>query len=131
MQCDAGFWCIEGAVRPDPIDGITGKICPSGGFCLKGAVAVSDCPAGQYNPVEGAKNSSFCIDCLPGKYCAGSANPEPTGDCDPGHYCPAGSSSPTQNIVAAGFYAPAGSDFEIPCPRGTFQVSNQQESCTP
>lgn len=31
-ECDAGFYCIEGATRPDPIDGITGKICPAGGY---------------------------------------------------------------------------------------------------
>lgn len=104
-------------------------ICPAGGYCLKGATSVSSCPAGQYNPYQGAKDSSSCITCLPGKYCFGSNNPAPTGTCTAGYYCPAGSSSPTQNAVAAGYYAPAGSDFAIPCPRGTYQPSTLQSSC--
>ena len=127
--CDAGFYCVEGATRPDPTDGITGYICPAGGYCPQGTTTVQSCPAGEYNPEEGAKAASSCISCLPGKYCAGSANPTPTGDCDAGFYCPAGSTSPTQNAVSAGHYAPAGSDIEIPCPRGTYQPSNQQASC--
>lgn len=61
MQCDAGFYCILGATRPDPTDGITGKICPAGGYCLKGATSISSCPAGKYNPYQGAKDSSSCI----------------------------------------------------------------------
>jgi len=79
QECDAGFYCIEGATRPDPTDGITGKICPAGGFCLKGTTSVSACPNGEYNPEEGAKSADSCIPCLPGYYCSGSANPEPTG----------------------------------------------------
>mmetsp|Transcript_25097 Transcript_25097/g.27849 ORF Transcript_25097/g.27849 Transcript_25097/m.27849 type:complete len:558 (+) Transcript_25097:3592-5265(+) len=129
MECDSGFYCIEGAVRPDPTDGITGKICPAGGFCLQGALTVSSCPTGQYNPAEGAKNSSSCINCLPGQYCAGTANPAPSGLCDPGFYCIAGSSSPTTAGTVAGTYAPAGSAFKIPCPRGTYQPSIEQGAC--
>mmetsp|Transcript_41902 Transcript_41902/g.48487 ORF Transcript_41902/g.48487 Transcript_41902/m.48487 type:complete len:146 (+) Transcript_41902:4151-4588(+) len=128
-KCDAGFYCISGAVRPDPTDGITGKICPAGGFCLKGATSISPCPTGYYNPEQGAKTSSSCITCLPGKYCAGSNNPEPTGSCQAGYYCPAGSTSPTMNAVAAGYYAPTGADFAIPCPRGTYQPSDRQAAC--
>ena len=128
-KCDAGFYCIEGAIRPDPTDGITGKICPAGGYCLRGATSVSSCPSGKYNPEEGAKVADSCIVCLPGKYCFGSANPAPTGECTAGYYCPAGSSSPTQNSVPVGHYAPAGSDFAIPCPRGTYQPSTQKEAC--
>jgi hypothetical protein len=127
--CDSGFYCIEGATRPDPTDGITGKICPAGGFWLAGTTTVSDCPIGEYNPVEGAKNTTFCITCLPGQYCAGSANPTPTGYCDAGYYCPAGSTVQTQNSVAAGYYAPSGSDIAIPWARGTYQPSNIQGSC--
>jgi hypothetical protein len=127
--CDSGFWCIEGAIRPDPTDGITGKICPAGGFWLAGTTAVSSCPTGQYNPVEGAKNSTFCIDCLPGQYCGGSANPTPTGFCTAGYYCPAGSSIATQIAVVAGQYAPVGSDISIPCPRGQYQPSDIQGLC--
>lgn len=127
--CDAGFYCVEGAYRPDPTDGITGYICPAGGYCLAGATSVSPCPTGEYNPEEGAKTSDSCISCMPGKYCSGSANPEPTGDCNPGFYCPAGSSSPTENSVAEGYYAPSGSDIQIPCPRGTYQPANESESC--
>ena len=128
-MCDAGFYCIEGAIRPDPTDGITGKICPAGGFCLQGATSVSPCPIGTYNPAEGAKNSSFCISCLPGKYCSGSASPTPTGDCLAGYYCPAGSTSDKQMNATAGYYAPTGSDFQAPCPRGTYSTANNSVVC--
>jgi hypothetical protein len=131
MKCDAGFWCIEGATRPDPTDGITGKICPAGGFCEKGTIVPAPCPPGQYNPAEGAKNATFCIDCTPGKYCAGSSNPAPSGDCDAGYYCEAGSSSNQAKDALAGFYAPAGSDFPIPCPRGTYSPTDNAAECTP
>ena len=128
-KCDAGFYCISGAIRPDPTDGITGMICPKGGYCLKGATSVSSCPSGKYNPEQGAKTADSCISCLPGKYCFGSANPEPTGTCTAGYYCPAGSSSPTQEPSPVGHYAPAGSDFARPCQRGTYQPSDKQAAC--
>lgn len=94
-KCDAGFFCVKGAVRPDPTDGVTGNICPAGGYCPLGAATKSDCPAGKYNPETGAKDATSCVSCTPGSYCSGSALPSPTGLCDAGFFCTAGSSSKT------------------------------------
>ena len=35
-QCDPGFVCYEGAYTSTPTDGMTGEICPAGGFCVIG-----------------------------------------------------------------------------------------------
>lgn len=35
-QCDAGFICIQGSLRPEPIDEVTGSYCPQGGYCPAG-----------------------------------------------------------------------------------------------
>lgn len=45
-QCDAGFYCIQGASRPEPTDETTGARCPAGGYCLQGGASPSSCPEG-------------------------------------------------------------------------------------
>ena len=32
-QCDAGYYCGDGASRADPTDGVTGNLCPPGRYC--------------------------------------------------------------------------------------------------
>lgn len=71
-KCDAGYYCIAGASRPEPTDEITGERCPPGGYCLKGGSKPTACAAGEYGPYTGAQTSADCIDCLPGFYCIGA-----------------------------------------------------------
>lgn len=35
-QCDAGFICFGGSLRPEPTDEVTGSYCPIGGYCPAG-----------------------------------------------------------------------------------------------
>ena len=35
-QCDPGYICKGGAVTSSPTDGVTGELCPRGGYCLIG-----------------------------------------------------------------------------------------------
>ena len=34
--CDPGYLCHGGATTSNPIDGVTGELCPAGGYCLIG-----------------------------------------------------------------------------------------------
>ena len=31
--CDPGYYCIAGAIKPSPIDGVTGRLCAKGNYC--------------------------------------------------------------------------------------------------
>ena len=49
-----------------PSGGITGGLCPKGGYCFRGAKKASPCPIGKYNSDEGAKSPADCLDCKAG-----------------------------------------------------------------
>lgn len=53
LPCDAGFICLTGSNVPNPTDGIIGYICPSGHYCLSGAVTQTLCDIGTYAPSTG------------------------------------------------------------------------------
>ena len=53
LPCDAGFICLTGSNLPNPTDGIKGYICPSGHYCLSGAVTETLCDIGTYAPSTG------------------------------------------------------------------------------
>lgn len=53
--CDPGYYCIAGAITPNPTDGTTGNVCQVGGFCEYGSKRVVTCPPGTYNPSTAAK----------------------------------------------------------------------------
>ena len=36
-------------------DGVKGKKCPPGNYCLQGALSATPCPAGTFNPYEGGE----------------------------------------------------------------------------
>lgn len=77
------------------------------------------------------KASTDCKPCLPGQYCAGTANKAPDGDCDVGYYCPGGDTTNTPTtFCAAGEYCPAGSSLNTKCPAGTYTSTTKQGSCT-
>ena len=52
-DCQAGYYCTQGASLPAPTDGVTGDICANGSYCPQGANASIPCPAGTYGPTEG------------------------------------------------------------------------------
>lgn len=45
--CSAGFFCNHGASVPNPTDGITGDLCPSGHFCPRGSPHPVPCGPGR------------------------------------------------------------------------------------
>ena len=34
--CAAGFYCVGGAIKAKPTDGVTGSVCPPGTYCGEG-----------------------------------------------------------------------------------------------
>lgn len=125
-ECDAGYYCILGASTAAPIDGVTGDLCPRGGFCSGGSYGPESCAAGTFNNYTGGKSQEDCAPCSPGYYCAGSSNPYPTGPCTAGYYCISNdthtASNPRQYEVTPGHYSIEGSKTEIPCPAGTYSM---------
>jgi hypothetical protein len=129
-DCVAGYYCSGGAWVSAPPDDDTGGLCPSGSYCPAGVATPTPCPAGKFNNYPGGVSTDDCVSCPPGYYCLGDGLPTPTGQCTAGYYCTGGSSSATQNTAAAGYYTTAGSVSQIPCPRGTYNPSTAQASCS-
>ena len=67
--CDAGFFCRSRATIPAPTDGITGDICPRGGYCPEGSTVQANCPLGTYGNSTGNRAKEDCVDCDPGLVC--------------------------------------------------------------
>ena len=64
--CDAGYYCVEGAWRPDPNDNVTGGLCPTGHYCPRGTYDPVPCPAGYYSNMTGAMVFEDCKPCSAG-----------------------------------------------------------------
>ena len=127
--CDAGFYCKEKAFTSAPADGVTGGLCPAGGYCVAGSATPVPCDPGFYINFAGAKTHHQCIACPPGFYCAGSNNANASQECAAGYYCTGGSAVPTQHETQAGYYTEAGAFKMEPCPFGSYQPAKLSERC--
>ncbi|XP_071505048.1 uncharacterized protein [Diadema antillarum] len=128
-QCDPGFICYGGAYTSTPTDGVTGEICPAGGFCVTGSYESAPCPPGTFSNVSGAVDAQGCEDCLPGYYCSNARTPEPTGPCNPGFYCTGGATNPNQTVTQPGYYSPSGSTQPYPCAQGYYMPFDRAGEC--
>ena len=115
-----GYFCKSNAISKMPSEDTSTTVeadkkfgpCPQGHYCPTGTGAPQECDEGTYNDAYMSTSSADCKPCLPGKYCAGTANKQPDGDCDPGYYCPGGdTTNQPATECAAGEYCPAGSSF--------------------
>ena len=142
--CSSGFFCVLGASTPQPTDGMTGDVCPTGHYCPEGSEQGLPCPEGTFNNVNGIANSSQCAECLPGSYCSTPGLSLPTALCSAGVFCTGGAVVPTPanisegvSVCPTGSYCVEGSSNPQPCPIGTFQpfegAQNLSECipCTP
>lgn len=138
-KCDAGYYCLLGANTAAPVNGVTGDLCPRGGYCPAGSSGPTDCAPGTFNNYSGGKTQADCAPCTPGYYCAGSSNPYPSGPCTAGYYCISDeveqASTPRQYETTPGHYSVEGSKTEIPCPAGTYTLdyvtANECDPCDP
>ena len=86
-QCEAGYYCMEGAQVQNPTDNTQGNMCPTGSYCIAGVSSSTPCPMGTYNDKKGASNSSFCLQCPSNKVCSVLGLSEPLTSCPGGYYC--------------------------------------------
>ncbi|XP_071807027.1 uncharacterized protein, partial [Asterias amurensis] len=133
--CQAGFYCVRGAILKTPVNGVTGGICPVGAYCPTGTNRTYDCPPGTYNPTEGRESVSQCKGCEPGEFCPEYGMNQTAGDCTEGFYCTGNASvaAPvdgiTGDICPIGFHCPAGTSSPVPCDPGTYTDTEQNALC--
>jgi hypothetical protein len=96
--CTAGYYCSLNATVANPIDNVTGNICPVGTYCEEASSAPLLCPEGKFSSSPG---QSVCETCAAGISCASGTAPVA---CPRGSYCPEGTGS-----------------IAVACPRGTFR----------
>lgn len=65
-ECDPGFYCREKAFVSAPPEGLTGGVCPVGGYCPRGTAVPLPCNPGYYSASEGADSAEDCVPCPPG-----------------------------------------------------------------
>ena len=65
--CDEGYYCVEGAWRPDPNDNITGALCTPGHYCPRGTYDPEPCPAGYFSNATGNTAFEDCKLCSKGQ----------------------------------------------------------------
>ena len=127
-ECQAGFYCTSGASRPNATDGVTGNICPAGHYCPLGSTSPQRCPPGTFGPYIGNPNDTFCLPCLGGYYCNGSALSSVTAICPAGYFCPNGTIVPELQCPA-GSSCTQGVSINEPCPPGTYQALVGHSGC--
>ncbi|KAK7882551.1 hypothetical protein WMY93_028725 [Mugilogobius chulae] len=124
--CWEGFFCTEGAHRPDPVlkDNYgRGGPCPKGYYCSEGSAAPQQCPLGTISAVDGLPSCSICPQ---GYYCPVSNNGSTYEiyECPMGHYCPAGTWFKHLYPCPAGSINPHLQMAKLqdcqPCPPGSF-----------
>lgn len=109
-KCDAGYFCVGGALSKNPIDGSTGDACPIGHFCVEGSVVPEVCHPGTFSDSIGLGSCKICPERF---YCDGS-------DATKYEICP------------KGFYCIEGTTTPIPCDVGTYSNTSglkDQEEC--
>ncbi|CAG9336329.1 unnamed protein product [Blepharisma stoltei] len=87
----------------------SGTTCPKGYYCPTGTSDPIPCPAGTYNPSDGASASTDCVVCPEGKYCPYEATWSPS-DCLAGKYCVKGTITPVK-CPAGTYHANSGSTY--------------------
>ena len=124
LPCPAGFYCDTYGMSD-----YTPKICPTGHYCPINTKSSTQykCGIGTYNPLTGATDPGFCINCPPGYWCGaqglsvfnGVAN---TGICLQGYFCEPASTTedPVSGICPIGSYCPTGSSRPILCDGGHY-----------
>lgn len=87
-KCTNGFFCREGATKPNPTDLPEGFACPLGYFCSRelNLGAPVPCPEGTFATTGKGTDVGVCQPCAPGQFCAGVARQRPS-QCVEGYLC--------------------------------------------
>ncbi len=128
-RCDPGYYCITMATVPNPIDGVTGALCPKGGVCPQGSVTAQPCLPGYYSAAVGLTSTSSCTACTAGYYCIGEVRNGVSGVCKAGYYCPTGAKTETENAASPGYYTTTGMANQQVCGAGKYSENYASTSC--
>ena len=80
--------------------------CTAGHYCPEESHVPRECPAGKYQPYQGAHHLENCLPCDPGYACPeGGMTASRHVVCSPGHYCPPGTVNPDDFPCPAGKYS--------------------------
>lgn len=60
-NCDPGYYCLGGAYISDPIDNVTGNICPPYHYCEGDTDVPLPCVTGMYANSSGSASCDYCI----------------------------------------------------------------------
>ncbi|OAF70388.1 hypothetical protein A3Q56_01860 [Intoshia linei] len=114
-KCKKGYYCTSKSSVSDPVDGVTGNICPKGYFCPLGSSAPIICQNGFY---QNSLGQFECIKCPSGTFCTEYNGPISTPTIGTTHLCP------------TGFYCLENTGYsnEHPCPSGTFRKTTGASS---
>ena len=156
VECEAGYACDKGLREKCPAQTFASagaslcEACPYGTFSGAGAEFCSTCavgytvqragtnnslarcepcPAGRYYSVSSTQEAAVCVECAPGHFCQGTAQPETP--CLPGYYSH-GSASACTPCPAGRFAnssAPVSSDVCSQCPQGRFSDQPGSSTC--
>ena len=134
-DCAAGYICYSAAWTATPAISLATPtaasggcatayadhfgLCPPGHHCAAGSTCPTRCPAGTYQPAEGATAASFCLTCPAGSHCDTAGLSAPSGLCPGGYYCPAGAQSATALVCPPGHQCPEGAPDKASCAPGT------------
>ncbi|XP_010632162.1 multiple epidermal growth factor-like domains protein 11 [Fukomys damarensis] len=129
--CSSGFYCAHGASVWNPMDGITGDLCPPGHFCPRGSPLPAPCAPGSFLPIRGAMLMENCQPCPAGWFCSRAGLSSPEALCEGGWYCPRASVSghSPDTICPPGHWCPSGSLEPQPCLPGQYQDEPGQSFC--
>ncbi|ESO92000.1 hypothetical protein LOTGIDRAFT_73113, partial [Lottia gigantea] len=122
-DCPAGYYCYGNTTYYTP------NSCPEGFYCPENTTDPNQypCPPGTFNNKTEQTVLGSCLPCIPGKYCQGTGNINPTSYCSAGWYCTGGALE-SQNDCTVGHYCPVGTSEPLPCSNGTFSPNTNLAS---
>jgi len=132
--CPPGYYCPEGTSH------FANYSCPTGHYCLRNTTERYQypCPEGSFNDQTNQIDSTACLPCTQGHFCAGTGNSHTDGECAEGWYCSGSATSekPTTNggRCLAGSYCPNGTAIPLECDAGKYcgydELSTPSGNCS-
>ena len=109
-NCSARSYCISNAIVRNPLDGVTGNVCPIGHYCPVGTgPSPLPCEPGTFVAITAQE---ACFPCTAGHYCVDGINEV---DCPQGFYCPTGTGTVWQSCPPGTYGSNVGFSVESQC----------------
>ncbi|CAM9393726.1 unnamed protein product, partial [Sphacelaria rigidula] len=154
-NCDAGYYCMSGAVLNAPVGQDYGGQCTAGHYCEEASAYPEPCPLGTYygalrndgdvwynDTITGIPYRTYCFLCPATYACNSTGLVEPDHLCSAGYFCKLGAVSPEPyceigeglcdyGVCPAGHYCPQGTSDPVTCDPGTYMNNTGAAECFP